>query len=203
MATGNATLLKNEYGFDVAAAREELLKRAGRVWGPRVLDIGTGYGSMAVVLAQHGFAVTAVDIDEKSLHCARDRVGRNDRELLDHIRFVRADATQLPFRSRTFDGVFSFDSLHHMSNCSATMGEMLRVCKPGGVLAVADLNVKGAQVVADVIARGGKPHFHNGCGVEVVGEVLRRRWLVFHRYTLEFVTVFVARSPVKRSRGHS
>ena len=155
MPAGNASILKEQYGFDAAAAREELIRLAGRFHGKRVLDVGTGCGSLAVVLAQHGFAVTTIDINADSLNCIRERTDHLSRKTVDRIRFVKADALRLPFRSQTFDGVFSFDSLHHMPDCPATVAEMLRVLTPGGVLAVADLNEIGAQAVADVIAPRG------------------------------------------------
>jgi len=74
MPGSNAQILKNEFGFDTAAAREALVRLASPPPVGHVLDVGTGCGSMAIVLAQHGFDVTTVDVDAQSIECIRQRV---------------------------------------------------------------------------------------------------------------------------------
>lgn len=67
--------------------------------------------------------------------------------------------------------MFSFDSLHHMQDCPTAVAEMLRVCKPGGVVAIANLNERGAAAVAGVISRRGESHFRNGCVADTVASL--------------------------------
>ncbi len=104
---------------------------------------------------------------------------------------MRADALRLPFEDQTFDAVFSFDSLHHLPNCGAAVAEMLRVLRPGGILAAADLNDKGSRAIDEVFARNDEAHFHNQCRVDVIGKILGERGIQYHRHRLEFVTVYV------------
>jgi ubiquinone/menaquinone biosynthesis C-methylase UbiE len=193
MSSNNATILRDEYGFDVAAARETLVRLADVPPGELVLDVGTGLGSLAIVLAQHGLMVDAVDVHLQSLDEARQRALAAGVDTYQRIRFVQADGLRLPFGDRQYAGVFSFDSLHHMPDCPAAIAESLRVCAVGGVLALADLNEAGAQAVDEVLARGGQQHFHNACHVEVTAQVLGSRGLAFQRHTLDFVTIFIAR----------
>lgn len=65
----------------------------------RVLDIGTGPGFYAIILACRGYEVTAVDYSEGMLREAR----RNAGQLADRIRFARMDAQRLDFASGSFD----------------------------------------------------------------------------------------------------
>ncbi|TVS08799.1 MAG: hypothetical protein EA424_28145 [Planctomycetaceae bacterium] len=73
MVRNNATILREEYGFDVAAARETLVQLGGVSRGECVLDVGAGLGSMAIVLARHGLMFDAVDINLQALDEARQR----------------------------------------------------------------------------------------------------------------------------------
>lgn len=55
-------------------------------------------------------------------------------------RAVVSPAETLPFPSQSFDGVWSFGLLHHLTNCSAAaaISEMTRVCKSGGYVIIYD-----------------------------------------------------------------
>jgi ubiquinone/menaquinone biosynthesis C-methylase UbiE len=54
--------------------------------------------------------------------------------------FQVGDATALPFQSESFDVVFTLGVLHHLdaNNCQNMLGEMARVCKPGGTIIIID-----------------------------------------------------------------
>ena len=193
MPDSNSRILKRDYGFDVAATRREVLRLAALQPGQRVLDIGSGRGSLAFVLARHGLQVIGVDIDRESLQEARLRAAHASVQVRGRIRFMFGDALSLPFSNGRFDGVFSFDSLHHLSDCPGAVDEMLRVCNPTGVIAIADLNREGLRAVKEVMARYGDEHYHNPCRISVIGQLLRKRGVPCERYALPFVTVFVVR----------
>ena len=146
---------------------------------------------MAFVLARHGIRVTGIDNDRDALREARSRAARASAEVRERIRFKFADALSLPFPSGRFDGVFSFDTLHHLSHCPKAVDEMLRVCSPMGVTVIADLNRQGLRAIDEVMARYGDEHYHNRCRISVIGQILKRRGLRCARYALPFVTVFV------------
>ena len=69
----NTRILKGEYGIDTVAAREECLRLVQPLPRDRVLDVGTGSGWMAIVLARNGYDVTSVDLDEDAIGSARER----------------------------------------------------------------------------------------------------------------------------------
>jgi SAM-dependent methyltransferase len=101
--------------------------------GGVALDIGSGPGNVTAALARaagpDGLAL-GVDISEPMLTRAVDaQAGPN-------VGFLRADAQRLPFRDATFDAVTSLAVLQLIPDQSATLGEIARVLKPGGRVAV-------------------------------------------------------------------
>ena len=108
--------------------------------GHRVLDMGCGGGRHAFALFRRGADVTALDMDAAEL---RDVATMFDamREagevpLGAQARAVRGTAYDLPFADGTFDRVIAAEVLEHLPEDSRAMGELFRVLKPGGQIAV-------------------------------------------------------------------
>lgn len=105
--------------------------------GPRVLDLGCGYGTLtAAASLDYGLECTGIDRDEESLESARRRFGGCE--------FTNADAEALPFEAATYDTVVLRDTLHHLVNEGGwrqASAELLRVSKPDARLVVFDPNV--------------------------------------------------------------
>ena len=130
--------------FEDITGREVLLKASGLKSG-RILDVGMGScACMSLFLATLGFEVTGVDRSPHVIHVARQKGAR--KRLKGSFMARRADATSLPFGKGVFDAVISFHSLHHMDNPVPAIREMFRVCRPGGMVLVADLNETGRKV---------------------------------------------------------
>jgi ubiquinone/menaquinone biosynthesis C-methylase UbiE len=100
--------------------------------GQRTLDVATGDGTYALLMAQRGAEVTVLDQDPKYLSLATSRAARRDV----HLDAVTGDACDLPFDDDHFDGVFCAQSFYSISNVSRVLGEMRRVVKPGGWVGV-------------------------------------------------------------------
>ncbi|MGH2834374.1 MAG: class I SAM-dependent methyltransferase [Solirubrobacteraceae bacterium] len=102
----------------------------------RVLDLGTGTGSLAVALNDAGpnLRVTGLDGDPGALVLARAK----DPE--DQIEWIHGRASELPFPSASFDAVTCSLMLHHLQDADklAALRECLRVLVPGGHLLIAD-----------------------------------------------------------------
>jgi 2-polyprenyl-3-methyl-5-hydroxy-6-metoxy-1,4-benzoquinol methylase len=89
-----------------------------------ILDVGTGTGRAAFILARGGANVTAVDASEEMLAMARKRAGDQG---LTTITFQRGDAHALEFGARNFDTVVSFRVLMHTPQWERCVGELCRV----------------------------------------------------------------------------
>lgn len=92
----------------------------------RILDVGCGAGFLSNYLAKENFDVTAIDLSESSLEVARNR------DTTKKVRYLLADAYDLPFEAETFDIVTSTDFLEHVSEPRRVITEVSRVLKPNG-----------------------------------------------------------------------
>jgi ubiquinone/menaquinone biosynthesis C-methylase UbiE len=113
--------------------------------GLNILDLGTGFGAMTFDLAaMSSLAITAVDRDETTLTIANDLLTRLEEAQTftpgSSIRFVNADAEQLPFASHSFDFAFSRFVFQHLPHPEAVLKELKRVLAPNGFVCVIDID---------------------------------------------------------------
>ena len=115
-----------------------LLDQAGLRSGDRVLDLGCGSGTLALMALQRtqGLHLTGVDGDPAMLAQARAK----HRGAAGTARFDEALAQALPYADASFDAVLSSLFLHHLDRATklAALGEARRVLRRGGALHVAD-----------------------------------------------------------------
>jgi demethylmenaquinone methyltransferase/2-methoxy-6-polyprenyl-1,4-benzoquinol methylase len=104
----------------------------------RVIDVGGGTGR----------AVRAIRADERAVvDAARSMLARAHRYGLGAI---RGDATRLPVASESVDAVLVVDALHHFPDARATIREVARVLRPGGVVVLREFDpstLRGRAVV--------------------------------------------------------
>ena len=111
--------------------------------GEKCLDIGTGMGYIAKEIVRKmkskGEPVTyVIGIDNRFAFSSNLRNGNDEDSLL---KFVNADAKELPFPDKSFDNVSFFFSFHHMSkegDIECSLREALRVLKDNGKIFVAE-----------------------------------------------------------------
>jgi demethylmenaquinone methyltransferase/2-methoxy-6-polyprenyl-1,4-benzoquinol methylase len=100
-----------------------------------VLDVATGTGAVAGLLAARGHRVVAVDLTEAMLRQAV-RCLRGSR-----VRFLRADARRLPFADASFDAVTFTFLLRYVEDPAAVVRELGRVVRRGGWMASLEFGV--------------------------------------------------------------
>jgi SAM-dependent methyltransferase len=114
-----------------------LLCRMAAVAGAEaVLDVACGAGAVACVAARVARHVTGIDLTP----AMTQRAAALQAELgLANLEWHFGDVARLPFRTDQFDVVLTRYSFHHFLQPAAVLAEMVRVCKPAGRVAVADL----------------------------------------------------------------
>jgi SAM-dependent methyltransferase len=120
--------LQEERSAALAARVDELLTLTGE---ERALDVGSGTGALAFVLAPRVAHVVAVDRDEQMAARARDGAPAN-------VEVVVADGEGLPFDSFSFDLAATVRTLHHTHRPELLVAELTRVTRPGGTIFVVD-----------------------------------------------------------------
>lgn len=99
----------------------------------RVLDVATGTGAVAILLARRGHRVVALDLTWPMLTQAALRLGRLG--LRGQVHLLRADARRLPFPDACFDALTFTFLLRYVADPSAAVWELGRVVRPGGWMA--------------------------------------------------------------------
>lgn len=108
--------------------------------GQSVLDVACGSGNTALVAARRYCDVTGIDFVPSLLERARARAGAEGTP----IRFIEADAQALPFEDASFDYVFSTFGVMFAPDQARAASELMRVCRPGGTIALANWTPDGA-----------------------------------------------------------
>jgi len=117
-------------GIDVQW-RKKLLKKIKGVKAQRILDIATGTGDLAIMIAENTTAkITGLDLSCGMLEMARKKVHKKDLESC--IELVQGDSENLPFKDHSFDGVTVSFGIRNFENLNKGLSEIYRVLKPGG-----------------------------------------------------------------------
>jgi ubiquinone/menaquinone biosynthesis C-methylase UbiE len=99
-----------------------------------ILDTGCGPGIVSMQLADLGHNMTSIDFSDKMLDTARKNASDNHLD----IKFILADAQDLPFDDGLFDAVVSDYMLWTVPDPKKVMEEWFRVLRPEAILAYVD-----------------------------------------------------------------
>ena len=104
---------------------------APRVKGKRVLDLASGEGYGAALLAEQAASVFGVEIDPQAVEHAAEKYRRPN------LKFLQGNILQVPLpEDRSFDVVVCFEAIEHIEEHDRLMQEVLRLLKPEGVFIV-------------------------------------------------------------------
>ena len=109
-----------------------------------ILDVACGTGDLSLTLFESGQArITGLDFCRPMLAIAASKAARAD----SNIPFVEGDALDLPFGDCSFEAATIAFGLRNLTSVEAGFKEMLRVLKPGGMIAVLEFSKPKAPVL--------------------------------------------------------
>jgi demethylmenaquinone methyltransferase / 2-methoxy-6-polyprenyl-1,4-benzoquinol methylase len=149
-----------------------------------VLDVACGTGLVSVELLRRGFHVTALDQSPEMLAVARRRLdGR--------VTLLEASAEALPFEEGRFDHLTVTYLLRYVDDPGATLADLARVVRPGGVVASLEFGVPSgpARPLWDLYV---------GAVLPAVGAVLRSGWREVGSFLGGSIRDFWQRFPLER-----
>jgi ubiquinone/menaquinone biosynthesis C-methylase UbiE len=123
-----------EIAKSIAEGAEEFASRLDLKPGMRVLDVATGTGNLAIPAAKTGADVTGVDIAPNLIEQATARAEAEGVK----AKFEVGDAEAMPYEDGTFDVVMTMFGAMFAPRPDVTASELKRVCKSGGLIAMAN-----------------------------------------------------------------
>lgn len=126
-------------GSTIQIVGEQLAEAMDLRAGQKVLDVAAGNGNFTLAAARRWCEVTSTDYVESLLERGRLRAEAEGFS----VNFHKADAEELPFADGSFDAVASTFGGMFSPDQSRTAGEMLRVCRSGGRIGLANWTPDG------------------------------------------------------------
>lgn len=127
------------FGIDVKW-RKKVLKLVAAKNPERILDIATGTGDLAILMAQtNAREITGLDISEGMLEVGRKKI--DAKHLNSKITMVQGDSENLPFTDNYFDAITVAFGIRNFETLEKGLAEILRVLKPGGIFVILETSV--------------------------------------------------------------
>jgi len=148
-----------------------------------ILEVGVGTGRFALSLTKFVKTFIGVDISLPMLKLSKEKIANAS---IDNVDFVNADAEHLPFKSNTFDLVFSMHVMWHLpfDVQENILSELVRVTKPGGKIIFDTGNARTISLTHKLR--------HKKIDFEKVGYFIDDRMLdkIISKYRLKLVEVY-------------
>ena len=174
--------------------RSFLVSRIEAGPGDTVLDVASGTAAVAIELARrHGCKVVGIDQSPEMLDAGRARVAAAG--LAERIELREGRAEELPFDDAAFAGLTFTYLLRYVDDPAATMGELARVVKPGGRIAMLEFSVPSRalpRAAWEAYVRAGLP---------VAGRAVSPGWAEVGDFLGPSIRDFWRRFPPERLRG--
>lgn len=127
------------FGIDVKW-RKKVIKLVGDTQPKRILDIATGTGDLAIMMAElNADKIVGLDISAGMLEVGKQKIATKN--LSDKIDMVLGDSENIPFEDNYFDAITVSFGVRNFENLDKGLKEILRVLKPGGIFVVLETAV--------------------------------------------------------------
>jgi len=109
-----------------------------RLMPPMIIaDLGAGDGTISQLMAERAKRVIAIDNSEKMVEFGGELAKKHG---ISNLEYRLGDLEDVPIRTGTVDLAFLSQALHHARHPERALGEAWRILKPGGRIAILDLN---------------------------------------------------------------
>jgi ubiquinone/menaquinone biosynthesis C-methylase UbiE len=102
-----------------------------------IADLGAGEGTISQLMAQRAKKVIAIDNSEKMVEFGSELARKHN---IGNLEYRLGDIENVPIRAGAVDLAFLSQALHHASHPERAIAEAWRILKPGGRVAILDLN---------------------------------------------------------------
>lgn len=127
------------FGIDVKW-RKKVLKLVSAKNPETILDIATGTGDLAILMAQtNAREITGLDISAGMLEVGRKKIAA--KRLEDRISMVLGDSENMPFEDNYFDAITVAFGVRNFETLDKGLAEILRVLRPGGIFVILETSV--------------------------------------------------------------
>ncbi|MFH1678077.1 MAG: class I SAM-dependent methyltransferase [Candidatus Omnitrophota bacterium] len=177
------------FGCDIDEERRFVLDKAQPVFGD-ILEVGTGKGHFALILAKEGYRFTSVDISEEEQRLAR--LNLRFFGLDKQVDFRLENAERLSFADRSFDLVFAINTLHHLENAYAVIDQFIRIVSFEGKIILSDFTKTGLELMDKIHKSEGRAHEVSKITLDDAERYLRAKGFLTRKEESRYQEVLVA-----------
>lgn len=177
------------FGYDLEKERQFILEKSVPLYG-NLLEVGTGKGYFTVELAKEGLKFVSVDISKEEQEFARLNVKYFGFENL--VDFLIEDAEALSFDDKSFDIIFSINTVHHFENPIKVINELIRIVSFEGKIVLSDLSKEGSRLISKIHASQGRQHKAGGMKLSEIGGYFKDKGFRVEGYNSDFQDLLIA-----------
>ena len=127
------------FGIDIKW-RKRVLQMVAKSKPNKILDIATGTGDLAILMAQtEAKKIIGLDISAGMLEVGERKIA--DKNLTKTIDMVLGDSENMPFEDNCFDAITVAFGVRNFENLEKGLAEILRVLKPNGIFVILETSV--------------------------------------------------------------
>ena len=180
-------------GYDIDKERAFILEKAQPLYGD-ILEAGTGKGHFTLELAKAGYSFTTFDISETEQQFAKLNLRYVGLER--QVDFRIENGESLSFKDKSFDIIFSVNTLHHLAHPYKVIDELTRVLTFEGKLILSDFTKEGMDLMAKIHADEGNKHEVGKATVVEVEKYLKDKDFRTSKSSSKFQDVLIACHPL-------
>ena len=181
--------LYHSFGYDLEKERGWIIDTARPIKG-KILEAGTGKGYFSLLLARAGYAFTTFDISPEEQDFARRNLQYFGLDRLADFRIE--DGASLSFSDRSYDVIFSVNTLHHLSDPYQVVKELMRVLAFSGKLVLSDFTDEGFAMMEKIHAMQGGTHDAGKARISEIQEYLAAQKMDARTLRTQFQEVLIA-----------